>query len=177
MNLYFRFIRILIMSIFAPVNGLLDASRLKFINWPWDCDLNMHMTNSRYFSMMDLGRVFLMKQLGIMTKTFKRKWFPVVHSIEISFLTPIPPMRRFVVHTRLITWDEKYVYIEVRFESKGKLHAVAFVRGLFVGGKKPIPSSELLKLTGDDSVEPPPVPEVIKRWQTLLKDKKAHLEN
>ncbi|HBU98209.1 MAG TPA: thioesterase, partial [Thalassospira lucentensis] len=56
MNLIFRLIRVLILSLVRSRLDPLDPSVLHFRAWPFDLDINVHMTNSRYFALMDLGR-------------------------------------------------------------------------------------------------------------------------
>ena len=62
MNLYFRFWLILWQSLRAKAQNLLAPSQLRFTVFPTDCDLNLHLTNSRYLSFMDLGRTHLLGQ-------------------------------------------------------------------------------------------------------------------
>lgn len=45
---------------------LLDASVVGFRVWPTDLDINLHMTNARYLSVMDAGRA-LGKEGGVPT--------------------------------------------------------------------------------------------------------------
>ena len=56
MNLYFRLLMLLIKLIRKPRLGLLDTSVLILRVLPNDLDMNMHMNNGRYLSIMDLGR-------------------------------------------------------------------------------------------------------------------------
>jgi hypothetical protein len=34
--------------------------------------------------------------------------------------------------TRIVTWDDKYAYMEHRFESDGRSAPIAFAKGLFL---------------------------------------------
>ena len=58
MNLYFRLILVFIKSLFAGKRNPLEASVVHFRVWPLDCDVNLHLTNSRYFAFADLGKAF-----------------------------------------------------------------------------------------------------------------------
>ena len=66
MNLYLRLLFLLLGIWRLPPRGLLEASRAVFRVLPNDCDMNLHMNNGRYLSFMDLGRVHLMAQSGLL---------------------------------------------------------------------------------------------------------------
>ena len=101
MNLYFRLMLVLLKSLFASRAEVLDASRTSFRVWPFDCDINLHLTNARYFALCDLSRIYYMGQVGVLIKAIKRKWLPVVQAQEISYFKPINPFQRFDVLSRL----------------------------------------------------------------------------
>ncbi len=154
----------------------MDESVMKFRVWPLDCDYNLHVTNARYLSFMDLGRTHLMGQAGMVKYIHRNKWLPIATSAEISFFKEIKPFQRFFLHSRVIAWDEKYWYIRQEFRSADKLHAVAMVRGLFVKNGKKIPFQELVNLI-DDSISKPEEPQTVTAWKALLETKKvAHYQ-
>jgi len=171
MNLYFRLLLILLKSKFSNRIGLLDESRLKYRAWPLDCDINLHLTNSRYFALCDLSRIYYMGQVGVLFDLIKRNWLPVAQAQEISYFKPIGPFQRFDVATRFTHWDEKYWYTEHRFSAADKLCAVLQVRGVFVHGRTVLPMGDVLALTGED-VEVPDKPVMVEYWQKLIESKK-----
>ncbi len=71
MNLYCRLLFLLARIWRLPRRGLLEPSRAAFRVLPNDCDLNFHMNNGRYLSFMDLGRVHLMAQTGLLPVILK----------------------------------------------------------------------------------------------------------
>lgn len=173
MNLYLRLLAVLARILVGPKQGVLDASKLYFRVWPHDCDLNLHMNNGRYLTLMDLGRIHLIGQIKILRELLRRGWMPVLGAVEINFIRPLNPLQKFCLTTRMLTWDEKYFYIEQRFERGGRLHALAHIKGLFVHGSAPVANSRVLALTGSEIAAPPP-PAVIGEWNALLALKKQH---
>ncbi len=167
MNLYFRLLLILVKSLAPASKQPLDESRCSFRVWPFDCDINLHLTNARYFALCDLGRIYLMGQTGILFKVLKHKWLPIVQAQEVRYFKPINPFQRFEVATRITYWDEKYWYSEHKFMVGDKLCAILQVRGVFVHGRNIIPMAEILALTGSD-IEPPDKPENIESWHNLI---------
>ena len=158
MNLYFRLLYTLIHSFFQPRIKATDPLVLRFRTWPTDLDTNLHMNNGRYLTLMDLGRVQLMIRAGMVKKIFKNRWMPVVGECHIRFRRSLSPFQAFELHTRILSWDEKWVYIEHKFFSGNELMAQGVIKGLF---KKPggnLSSKELLHAMDFNDSPPHPVP-------------------
>ena len=86
MNLYLRLLLLLLRIWRLPRRGVLDESRAAFHVLPNDCDINFHMNNGRYLSFMDLGRVHLMEQSGLLPVILKQGWMPVLSAADIVAL-------------------------------------------------------------------------------------------
>lgn len=173
MNLYLRLLKLLWCLPFMRRQGVFDAGRICFRVWPTDCDLNLHMNNGRYLTLMDLGRMHLLAQTGLLRHIVRRGWHPVLAAAEITFVRALTPLQRFTVVTRILGWDEKYFYLEQRFERRGALCAVSIVKGLFVGSRGRITPAETVAALGiEDS--PPPLPVMVQHWNDLTELKKEH---
>ena len=156
---------------FADKIGILDESRSWFRVWPFDCDINVHLTNARYFALADIGRIYYLGQVGVLYDMIKRNWLPISQAQEISYFKSINPFQRFEVLTCFTHWDEKYWYTEHKFIAGGQLCAVLQVRGVIVHGKKIIPMHDVVALAGED-VEVPYKPVNVEYWQRLIDAKK-----
>jgi acyl-CoA thioesterase FadM len=150
MNLIFRLIWLFISAPRRKRIGLTEESGLTLRVLPTDLDINMHLTNARYLSMMDLGRTELLIQLGMLKDIVKRRWLPVVAVANLRFYKQINPFQRYRLITKVIGWDEKWFYIEQRFEVGEKLAAVGVIKGLFRGKNGNIPTDEMLRLVGHE---------------------------
>src|SRR5262245_64646406 len=131
------------------------------------------MNNGRYLSLMDLGRVHLLKQIGLLGVVLKKKWKPVLAAADIHFIRQLAPFQKFDLVTRLVTWDDKYAYMEQRFESGGALCAHAFVKGLFLERGRRVANSAVVAELGYHD-EPPPFPEELRIWAELGSVKKQN---
>jgi len=171
MNLYIRFWLVLFKSMLLKPSGLLTPSRLSFRVWPTDCDINLHLTNSRYLSFMDLGRTHLLGTTGLLRLIFRQRIASVAQAVEITFFREMAPFSRFELHTRLVCWDERYCYIQHDFEQAGQLCASAMIRVVFLKGGKRLPMAEVVQLLGVDQPSPP-FPEQIAAWAAVLEIKK-----
>lgn len=165
-NLFLRLLLLLLRLRWMPRVGFFDGVQLRTRALLTDIDFNFHMNNARYLSMMDLGRIQLLGQIGLLGELWRRGWTPVAQAVEIRYIRDIRPLARFVLHTRLVGWDDKYWYIEQRFVSGDTVHAVALVRGLFLHGREKVPSSELARIAGIDA-QSPELPEAVQRWRSM----------
>ena len=175
MNLYLRLLWLLLRLPFMRRHDVLQPSRLRLLVWPTDCDMNLHMNNGRYLTLMDLGRTQLVAQTGLLGIMLKRRWAPVLAAAEINFVRPLAPFARFELVSRVATWDEKYFYMEQRFERGGVLHAVAYVRGVFLKGRTRIPTVQVVA-TLDPGLKAPPMPAALRHWKDMGELKKRHTE-
>ncbi|WOT05375.1 thioesterase family protein [Shewanella youngdeokensis] len=173
MNLYFRLIWLLTWRINrAKKIGLLHTSKLRYRVLPSDCDANLHLTNSRYPAFMDLARIHMLSQVGVLKRFMTLGWMPIVNAVEMTYIRDIKPFAKFSVETRMVGWDEKYFYIEHRFVSDRGLHCIAFIRGVFVCKRKVVPIADMLAEAKFDGPSPE-IPVEIAKWKSFLKLKKA----
>lgn len=164
MNLYFRFVFVLLMALFRRVLGPLDESVHSFRVWPNDLDVNFHMNNGRYLTIMDLGRVDLMIRTGLGWMALRRGWSPLVGSATIRFRRSLDPFQTYQLKSRVLCWDEKWFFIEQRFERRGELIAAGLVKGLLRGREGNIPTADVLRSL-NLNVPSPEIPEYIRLWR------------
>ncbi len=158
MNLWFRLLILMLRLRRQPPMDLLDDLEQDMRVLPNDLDAFGHMNNGRYLTLMDLGRLAMMERTGLLKAARRNDWLPLVRGIEIEYFKPLLVWRRFRLHTRLISWDRKWVYLEQRFTAGDTLHARAHIRGLLRGREGNVPTAELLKAVGAENHEPPEPP-------------------
>ncbi len=160
MSLIFRLLRILIAMLFrGEQTSILEPSELTMRVWPTDLDLNFHLNNGRYLTIMDVGRIDLIMKVGAFGSLIKGGIRPVVGSAQIQYRKPLPPFKRFRLVTEVVGWDDKWFYLRQRFlRDDGTLCAEAYVRTLFLGPNGRLSSPEILDLIPDYSpVESPAI--------------------
>lgn len=159
MNLWLRLLWVLIGQRCLGGSSLLDDLRLSFHVMPHDLDLQMHMNNGRYLTLMDLGRIALMKRTGLLSELRRLRGFGVAGGIVVHFIRPLSLFQQVNLHTRVVSWDEKWIYLEQRFIRGDTLHAHAFVRVLLCEPRGKIPTARVLQLLDAEHLDPPgPVP-------------------
>ena len=157
MNLYLRFLLTVLRAwLGAPLDPL-DTARTPFRVWPNDLDVNVHMNNGRYATLMDLGRVDLMARAGMLGVVRRERLMPVVTSQHLTYRRALPPFARFTIETRVIGWDERNIYLEQRFLREGETAMRGLVQTLFLRDGKRVTSAELVTLFGMREDRPVPV--------------------
>lgn len=117
-----------------------DQSTLHMRVLPTDLDINGHMNNGRYLTIMDLGRMDLMLRSGMMTQARAKGWLPVLGSATIRYRQPLKPFQKFKLETRILGWEDKWFYVEQKYtatsgKTKGQVAAYAIVKGAFADAK------------------------------------------
>jgi acyl-CoA thioesterase FadM len=171
MNLYWRLLLTLIQAFRAGRSAALTAPlRLRLRVYPNDLDFNGHMNNGRYLSLMDLGRLHLVVCTGLLRPMMKLKLAPTLAAAQMRYRMQLLPLQLFDLETRLLCWDEKWVYMEQRFlyvkgPKAGAVAAIGLVKGAFYDRriKTTLPTQDLLKLLGREE-QSPAFPAYLREW-------------
>ena len=164
MNLIFRMLRVIAAALVRSKLGPLDESAVRFVVWPNDLDANLHMNNGRYLTVMDLGRVDLLIRSGLLRVLMRRRWGGVVASATIRYRRPLNLFQRYELRTRLLGWDERWVFMEQRFVRGGDLVATAVVKAQFLGPEGRVTPAMVAGVAGFDPTSPP-LPAAVIEWQ------------
>lgn len=131
-------------------------------------DLNVHLNNARYLSLMDLGRLDLFGRLGILRPAMSQAWRPMAGALAMRFREGLRPGQRFQLHSRIAGWDAKWIFVEQRFERGHRLHATGWVKKLFRGPQGNVATHALLAVTGRHVGPSPALSEGMARWNASL---------
>ena len=156
MNLYVRLLIVLIRARFGAALDALDTARTPFRVWPHDCDVNLHMNNGRYATLMDLGRVDLMARAGFLGALRSERMHPVVTAQHLTYRRSLEPFRRFVLETRVLGWDERVIMLEQSFVHRGRIAARGYVQALFLDANGRVPNDRIMSLLGVNEHVPIP---------------------
>jgi acyl-CoA thioesterase FadM len=153
-----------------PLLGVLEEDRLTMRVWPNGVDLNLHLNNARYLSVMDYGRTHLLARTRVMEHVIRERWAPLVGAVWMTYRRSLPLFARFTLATRLVCWDERWFYIEQTFNGNEGLAAVGWVKGALRS-----PAGIVAPQTVLERIEPgvvsPPMPEAIAAWNGLTREK------
>ncbi|PYH86091.1 hypothetical protein BO82DRAFT_360964 [Aspergillus uvarum CBS 121591] len=103
-----------------------------------ECDYNLHKSNSTFFSDLDINRTQLMMahfKHVISTSCMpsvtnrKRPLLMAMGGVSCLFHREVKPLQRYEVWSRVLAWDEKWVYVVSYFVKKGALASDGSIRG------------------------------------------------
>jgi acyl-CoA thioesterase FadM len=163
MNLVLRLLYVALAALRRPRLGLLDESVVRLRVLPTDLDVNGHMNNGRYLTIADLGRADLFLRIGLVDAMRRYRWGGVVASATVRFRRALNPFQRYELRSRLLCWDERWLFMEQRFTRRGELCAYALVKIQFSGRGARLRPQEMV-----DAIRPgtaaPPVPQAVRDW-------------
>lgn len=139
-----------------------------------DIDFNLHMNNANYLKFMEKGRVRHALATGMVRPMFAERCNMVVANTEISYIRELRPYQPFSLQTRLLGWDEKYLYYDQRFQvEQGRLNTHSLVRVAVFHEKQLITPAAFQEISGL-AQRSPALPEYIASWKAVLHDKKRY---
>jgi acyl-CoA thioesterase FadM len=154
MNLYLRMLIIAFAARLRPRLGVFDESVLQMPVLPTDIDYWGHMNGGRCLTLSDLGRMDYFIRTGAFKVAREQKWVLPIGSLTMQFRRPLMVFSPYELRTRMLGWDDKWFYMESRFEHGGKLHARTVVRGLARGADGNVAPAVLLERLGLNQPSP-----------------------
>ena len=164
MLLLFRFLLTMIKSRFRSRIGPLEESVVRFTALPHDCDLNFHLNAGRYVSFMDVARIELIGRVRFIGPMLRRGWRPVAGGAVLRFRKSVLPFQRFDIRTRMIGWDEKWIYVEHIVERNGEFCAIGHMRTVIRSRQGTIRPSDVLAAM-NLHLESPALPDFVAKWR------------
>jgi len=142
MNLWFRLLLMLLRRPWRKPVSAFDTTVVRMRVWPLDLDLNRHVTNGRYFTLSDVGRMDYVLRSGAFLVALRHRAVPIVGDVWGKFRRELKLFETFEIHTRMLGWDEKWSFIEHRFVKDGRVLGMVIMRGLFRSSKGTVSPAE-----------------------------------
>ena len=160
-------------SLFAPKKkSILDKTEMSLRVLPNDVDVK-YMTNDRYLSIMDIGRIHFAFSIASLPFLIKKKWIPVATGVYMQYRFPLKIFQKYNLHTRIVWWDKRHFYLTQKFERNGKVVATGIVIATWMSKNKLLPSDEILTALKQNN-EPPEEPQYIMELKNIHPDHKVH---
>lgn len=165
MNLWLRMLWMLFTFALRGRVDPLDRSSLTMIVLPNDLDFNGHVNNGRYLTLADVGRMDFVLRSGVARIALSLRARPIVGDAVAKFRRDLKIFDRFELQTRLLGWDDKWVFMEHRFVRKGRVQGVVVIRGLFRSAAGPIKSDVFAQAMGIKDPSPS-LPKWVADWSS-----------
>ncbi len=96
----------------APPLPLTGMHRSWHMCWPWDLDLWMELNNGRTLTLFDLGRIPLVRRIGLVKALRENGWGLTVAGLSARYRRRIRLFHRVEMRSRVVGWDERFFYVE-----------------------------------------------------------------
>jgi len=157
-----RNIKLFALALTRPKIDPLGTASLKLRVRLTDLDYNLHMNNSRYLESMEMGRLDMMTRVGLIQAAAKNRLAPVIGALQIVYRHQLKPFQAYTVTTKVLGWDEKWIYVEQDMISPGRIHATAVIKAAFLDKGKTMLPRDVMALVGLQDLSPPVPPQYIK---------------
>jgi acyl-CoA thioesterase FadM len=132
--------------------------------WLHDLDAFGHMNNGRYLQIMDVARAAWMARVGVLSCMWQERWSAVLGGGCIRFRHSLKPFQRYRVRTRLVSWDERWWFLEhTFFDDSGRQIATGISRAALRSRAVWVPTRAVVERVRPGAVAPP-LPDYVRRW-------------
>jgi acyl-CoA thioesterase FadM len=172
MNLYLRLILTLLRGWRLPKLKLGETLERSMRVLPNDIDINGHMNNGRYMTLVDLMLVEYFIRIGFAGAIIKNGWSPMSGGSFITYRRGLKPFQSYTLRYRIDACDANWSYMRFEFIAGEKLCASGFMKGAVVSKEGFVPNATSYAAVGQPSLSHD-LPEPVKHWivaeDTLIK--------
>ena len=145
MNLYLRLAWTLLRCLFLPAISPTDTLVVRRRVWINDIDINLHMNNGRYLTVVDLSLIEFFARTGIFRAAIKQKWRPMAGGSTITFRKGLTPFQSYELRFRWICSAGPWNYMSYEFVRANRIHAAGILKGGMVGKRGLIGSDDAMQ--------------------------------
>ncbi|WP_425259194.1 thioesterase family protein [Rubrivivax sp. RP6-9] len=132
--------------------------------WPGDLDINGHMNNGRYLTIIDLMLVEYFVRSGFARVMLESGWRPMSGGAVITYRKGLMPGQRYLLRFALAGADHVWNYMRFEFQREdGTLCAAGYMKGAAVGRAGLVPNAESYARLGH-AFESLPLPVAVDHW-------------
>ena len=164
MNLYLRLIWALLRAWRLPQvePGQWIERQLRVL--PNDLDINGHMNNGRYLTIVDLMIVEYFVRTGFARAALSSGWRPMSGGAFITYRKGLKPGQRYRLRFALAGADAQWNYMRFEFlREDGTLCAAGYMKGAAVSARGLVPNVQSYARMGRSFV-PAVLPEPVRHW-------------
>lgn len=132
---------------------------------PLEVDMYLHKSNSTYFLDLDIARTDLLTKVfqkiffryfdnenGHFKQSYRASNLPYipVGAVETHFKHELKPFQTFQIHSKIIAWDKKWIFVLSKFLSapSDKVYAITLTKYVFKRGRITIVPEQMMKEVG-----------------------------
>ena len=164
MNLYLRLLWTLLRGMRRPIIEPGDWIERRLRVLPNDLDLNGHMNNGRYLTVLDLMLVEYFVRSGFARVMLHAGWRPMSGGAFITYRKALLPWQPYRLRFTLAGTDASWNYMRFEFlREDGTLCAAGYLKGAAVGKQGLVSNRQSYALMGRAFVQQA-LPEAVRHW-------------
>ena len=141
MNLYLRLLWTLLRCWRMPRITAGDTLMRSLRVLPNDLDINGHMNNGRYLTVVDLMLMEYFVRSGFARVMLREGWRPMSGGSFISYRRGLKPLQTYTLRFRLDACDGQWNYMRFEFTCGGKVCAAGYMKGAAVSREGFVPNA------------------------------------
>ena len=141
MNLYIRLLLTLLRAWRAPRLEPGETLERSLRVLPNDLDVNGHMNNGRYLTVIDLMLVEYFVRTGFAAAMLRQGWRPMAGGSFISYRRGLKPFEAYTLRFRLDASDAHWNYMRFEFVRGKRVCAAGYMKGAAVARAGLVPNA------------------------------------
>lgn len=158
-----RFVKEMVKFRNAPKLGVMDAHVSTHMCWPWDLDPWIELNNGRTLTLYDLGRIPMAQRTGLIGILRDNGWGITVAGSSVRYRRRIRAFHRFSMVSRVLGWDDKFIYMEQTMWRRGECCNQMLLRSAITSDQGIVPPARALEAT-DLPGDSPEMPQWARAW-------------
>ncbi len=164
MNLYLRLFWTLLRVRFLKPISMEDPFEREFQVLPNDLDLNGHMNNGRYLTLLDLMIIEFFARTGFLKVLMKHGWKPMSGGAVITYRKGLKPFQKYRIRYSHAASNEVWNFMHFEFLTMdGEICAAGYMKGAAVSKRGLVPNNVSFAKMGME-VDSRPLPKAVSHW-------------
>jgi acyl-CoA thioesterase FadM len=169
MNLYLRLIWTLIRARRLPRLKVGDTLQRELRVLPSDIDINGHMNNGRYLTIVDLALIEYFVRIGFASVLLKQGWKPMSGGSFITYRRGLKPLQTYTLRYRIDACDTHWNYMRFEFSDGDRVCAAGYMKGAAVSKTGLVPNAQSYAALGQPLIAAE-LPGAVAHWLGAEKD-------
>jgi acyl-CoA thioesterase FadM len=149
----------------SPRLGPFDTFVSQHRCWPLDIDMWMELNNGRTLTLYDLGRIPLAQTNGLLAMVRKKRWGLTMAGVVVRYRRRIRTFERFEMRSRLLCWDQRFLYIEQSmWKQSGECANHAVYRSAVTDSNGIVATKHVIDAMGMSDAQSPYMPDWVAEW-------------
>lgn len=132
---------------------------------PNDLDINRHMNDGQYLTMIDLMLIEYFARTGFLRVLMKNRWHPIVGGSVITYRRELKLGQQYKLRFRWYGSDEFWNYLRFDFVSMdGRICTSGYPKGAAAGRGGLVANEVAFEKLGHDFADKPALPQAVMHW-------------